>query len=538
MESLTTGLNIFTEWLLIASIKSVPLIMVVLIAQRGLKKYFPASTRHCLWLCVYICLSSPVGWEISIDTNSSALGPISETTFIPSATTTNTPEEILALSAESQLSSENSTAALATDIHHSIDMYSLLSFIWLAIFCCLSLITLVQALRFSRIKNNAIPADIRQEKIFEAGKHKLAITRKIPLLYSTQIQSPLTLGLFKPVVILPVGIEQQLSANQLNHILLHELVHIQRHDILWNWLAYWLTILHWFNPLVWYANKKMKTDMEMACDAKVLTYISQHDRNDYGITLINVSQLTSKSLRISHSLGILENHSELKNRLIMIKEYTTMTVKKSIAFSLILGATSLIALAQPDSTPSTIANDAIVNTNHSMTLAEFAQHAEKDLKTPILVGQQFANLTIPVNLSDQALDYGKLLSQLKINEFTAYKSSGYIQIVPARDARWLAIPTVETGKTYFDDEYVTDSIKLEKTCAGSVLATLRPLVPQFGHLTTMESANILIISDFYSNIMRLKTMVKTLEDNTPTKVDCANTNSPAKRMPTPIPEKK
>src|SRR5690606_33672272 len=108
------------------------------------------------------------------------------------------------------------------------------------------------------------------------------------------------------------------TEKQLSLVLLHELVHIQRRDILCNWLAYGITLLHWFNPLIWLASKRMKADMEMACDAKVLSHLSLQDRNDYGLTLINVSQLTSKSLGFSHSLGILENHRELKDRLIMI----------------------------------------------------------------------------------------------------------------------------------------------------------------------------------------------------------------------------
>jgi hypothetical protein len=49
----------------------------------------------------------------------------------------------------------------------------------------------------------------------------------------------------------------------------------------------------------------------------------------------------------------------------------------------------------------------------------------------------------------------------------------------------------------------------------------------------MESANMLIISDFYSNTLRVKAMVKMLEDNTPEKVDCSERNIAATQAPTP-----
>ncbi|WP_039917269.1 M56 family metallopeptidase [Cellvibrio mixtus] len=525
MEMLTTGLTTFTGWLLIASFKSSPLIIALLLAQYGLKKYLSASARHSLWLSVFICLSIPFGWEISLGKHTDNLFADPSHTLIsmPSSTQVSIVEN--APVTDIQTNSGSTTGQPTTAADHPISLHLLLSYIWAGMFFCLSALTLWQVQRFNRIKKNTVPANDLQEQRLQISKNKLRVNKKIPLLYSHHIQSPLTFGLFKPVIILPIDIEQQLTQSQLSYVLLHELGHIQRRDILWNWLAYWVTLLHWFNPIVWYASKCMKADMEIACDAKVLAHLSQQDRNDYGLTLINVSQLSSKAPRLSHSLGILENHRELKNRLIMIKEFTTMTMKKSFVFGLVFSAFAVASLAQPDTKQDEIKNISASNNNSRMILAEFAKRAEKDLKIPVLVGNALSDLNIRVSITETPLDYGQLLSQLKINEFTAYKSNGYIQIIAVRDARWLAIPTVEKGKKYFDDEYVTDSIKLDKTCAGSILATLRPLVPQYGHLTAMESANMLIISDFYSNTVRVKAMIKMLEENTPQKVECRTANT-------------
>lgn len=532
MAELMQELNLFTGWLLIASLKSIPIFASLLLAQYGLKKYISASARHSLWLSLFLCLSIPFGWNLSFDNRPAEL------LFSPAENTiasTSTPEIIVspsttALTMHTNAEHDSHTAQVISD---EINYRSILSLIWLAIFSGLICITFWQLLRFKRVLQKASDATTQDYVLLDNAKHTLGISRTIPLLYSSQVSSPLTLGLFRPTIILPIEIDQHLTEKQLSLVLLHELVHIQRRDILWNWLAYGITLLHWFNPLIWLASKRMKADMEMACDAKVLAHLSPQDRNDYGLTLINVSQLSSKPLGFSHSLGILENHRELKDRLIMIKEFTTMTLKKSLAFGLIFSAFAFAALAQPKTTSDETNNVLPSNISSRMTLAEFAKQAEKDLKTSILVGNALSDVSIPVSITAKPLDYGQLLSQLKINELTAYKSSGYIQIVLARDARWLAIPTVEKGKKYFDDEYVTDSIKLEKTCAGSVLATLRPLVPQFGHLTTMESANMLIISDFYSNTLRIKAMVKMLEENTPEKVDCSQRNTAAQQSPKP-----
>jgi general secretion pathway protein D len=115
---------------------------------------------------------------------------------------------------------------------------------------------------------------------------------------------------------------------------------------------------------------------------------------------------------------------------------------------------------------------------------------------------------------------------LKINEFTAYKSKDYIQIVPLRDARNLSIPIVEKGKIYYEDEVVTDYLKTEKACSGQVLAVVRPLVPQYSHLSAYEDAHTLIIIDTYGNIQRIRSVIKALEANLDAPVDCKNVNPP------------
>lgn len=530
MSAFMQELNSFTGWLLIASLKSIPLIAIFFLAQYGLKKYLSASARHSLWLSVFLCLSIPFGWNLSFDNRTADLfsPPINTTipTLVPEITISPTTATLTG-----NTNTEGITHQATNTIANSINYQNLLSLIWLSIFSSLVCITCWQVLRFKYVLQKASDATAEKYALLNTAQHILGMSQRIPLLYSSQVSSPLTLGLFKPAIMLPIDIEKRLTEKQLSLVLLHELAHIQRRDILWNWLAYGIALLHWFNPLIWIASKRMKADMEMACDAKVLAHLSPQDRNDYGLTLINLSQLSSKHPSFSHGLGILENHRELKDRLIMMKEFTTMTLKKSLVFGLVFSAFAFAALAQPNNKSEEINNIPSSNANNRMKLADFAKQAEKDLKSPVLVGNSLADISIPVSITEKPLDYGQLLSQLKINELTAYKTNGYIQIIAARDARWLAIPTVEKGKKYFDDEYVTDSIKLERNCAFSVLATLRPLVPQYGHLTAMESANTLIISDFYSNTLRVKAMVNMLEGNTPEKVVCSPQNIAAKQKP-------
>lgn len=178
-------------------------------------------------------------------------------------------------------------------------------------------------------------------------------------------------------------------------------------------------MLHWFNPLTWYAGKRMKADMEMACDAKVLSYLSPQDRNEYGLILIHLSQLPLKHPSASHGLGILENHRELKNRLIMIKELTTMTLKKKFVFGLIFSALAAVSLAQPETKKADVSGH--ISPDASITLKQFAEKAEQDFKTKILIGIN-SDSRIQANIGKEPISYEQFLTQLQINGFTAFKT--------------------------------------------------------------------------------------------------------------------
>lgn len=82
--------------------------------------------------------------------------------------------------------------------------------------------------------------------------------------------SPALVGLLRPRVALPADFEQRFDPAQRALILAHEQVHRDRLDNLWNLIACGLTALHWWNPLAWWAARRLRADQELACDATVL----------------------------------------------------------------------------------------------------------------------------------------------------------------------------------------------------------------------------------------------------------------------------
>jgi beta-lactamase regulating signal transducer with metallopeptidase domain len=94
------------------------------------------------------------------------------------------------------------------------------------------------------------------------------LARQGPLLPAGS--SPALVGLLWPQVALPIDFEQRFNAAERELILAHEQVHRDRRDNFWNLLACLLAALHWWNPLAWWAARRMRADQELACDAAVL----------------------------------------------------------------------------------------------------------------------------------------------------------------------------------------------------------------------------------------------------------------------------
>lgn len=115
--------------------------------------------------------------------------------------------------------------------------------------------------------------------------------------------------------------------------------------------------------------------------------------------------------------------------------------------------------------------------------------------------------TKPLNAQEL---YELFLASLDVHGFTAVESGNIVRIVMNRDARNLAIPTENDVKNR-DDLYITQVIPLKNTSAAKILAALRPLVPQYGHLTTYEPSNALIITDTRANVARMNELVVQLD---------------------------
>ena len=94
--------------------------------------------------------------------------------------------------------------------------------------------------------------------------------RPVRLCVSDRLRVPTAIGFTKPLVVIPSWTMEELSSAELNTILLHELAHLRRRDDWTNLVQKILGALLFFHPAVWWIQKKLALEREMACDDMVL----------------------------------------------------------------------------------------------------------------------------------------------------------------------------------------------------------------------------------------------------------------------------
>ncbi len=155
-------------------------------------------------------------------------------------------------------------------------------------------------------------------------QHKLATATRLRgnIWQSEQVRSPFILGIVRPKIYIPYGLEP----NALRYVLTHERCHLARRDHLVKVLAFVLLALHWFNPLCWVAFWLMDRDMEMSCDEKVLERLGG-GRKTYSTTLLSFA--ANRRFPIGTPLAFGENSvkSRIRNALSWRKPrfYVTLT---------------------------------------------------------------------------------------------------------------------------------------------------------------------------------------------------------------------
>ncbi|ASA24802.1 M56 family metallopeptidase [Paenibacillus donghaensis] len=330
--------------LLTASLASSVIILLLLLLRKPLNKRLGARIVHMLWVIALIRLLVPIAPHSPVSLFNLLPQTIHDQVYLGTTLGSRAPSEpseeinpsYSSISNQTEEPSSTNTAAhpqmaSSETAHYGPSHWLAIS--WLGGILALGLYYLSVTLRFR--KEVAMARKLENEEvlfILEACKAKLGIQRNIPIYETSSFHSPFIYGLLKPGVYLPEDLVAITDSAQLTHILLHELAHYKRKDLWVNFLWTLAVLIHWYNPLVWFAMKRMKADQEVACDAGVLEVLGERESTSYGTTLLMLSRLSSRrsSLQV-HLTPFFVHKNEMKRRITMIMSFKKGSYKLSIA---------------------------------------------------------------------------------------------------------------------------------------------------------------------------------------------------------------
>ncbi|MDQ2752938.1 MAG: M56 family metallopeptidase, partial [Bacteroidota bacterium] len=138
-------------------------------------------------------------------------------------------------------------------------------------------------------KTGLQPANTVWQRFVNEMADGLGIVPNVSVYLSQFAKSPLTIGYIKPIILLPLASINQLTTEQMEAVLLHELAHIKRADYLINILVSMVEIILFFNPFTRFLSKTIQKERENCCDDWVLHY--NYNASMYAEALLRLAYL-------------------------------------------------------------------------------------------------------------------------------------------------------------------------------------------------------------------------------------------------------
>lgn len=170
--------------------------------------------------------------------------------------------------------------------------------------------------------------------------------RVISIRLSSRFSAPLTYGIFRPVILMPISTEWK-KTKSLQYILAHEYVHIRRFDSIMKLVLIVMLCVHWFNPLVFVMYILANRDIELSCDEAVLRLFGENAKAAYARALINMEETLSGLTPLCNNFS--KNAIEERITAIMKNRKTTIFsfVLACLIVAGIVAALATSAKAQP-----------------------------------------------------------------------------------------------------------------------------------------------------------------------------------------------
>ncbi len=309
------------------------ILIAALFAFRGvLRRFLDARVIYWFWVIVAVRLLLPFDVPVSV----------SAARYLPPAPWTYTGDfdTVPSVSASVPVVPGSVAPPAAASLREILLNEKTLAIVWTAGVATVLLAYFWASLSFRRqLSRSGRRAGKRTEQAVSSCSRAMGLN-PIPVMEMDALSGPALFGVWRPRLLFPLGLADQLSDEELRLVVLHELGHLKRRDLFLQGLLVVSQAVHWFNPLVWLAGRLAREDRELACDEFVMAHTSHSGGHAYAKTLLRVLGLSRPGRPMLPAVGILETKNQIKQRIIMITKYQSTNARR-----IMLGAASILAVS-------------------------------------------------------------------------------------------------------------------------------------------------------------------------------------------------
>ena len=299
-------------------------------------KKMSSAWRHGLWMLVFLRLMLPdvaasrwamTGWLPKVE----AVTPIAvEAVALPVDAEPAEESPVVELASDPTPSPAKAAVA-ATSITKTqapaptLTLWQQLSIAWfVGVVFVLSLMVVLHVRMWRRVRRDRQGATDEMLRVLRQCCTLMGVKRVPELVITQAVQAPAVFGLVRPSVLLPADLEVDTASLRL--VLLHELAHPRRRDLWVQVTAALAVAVHWFNPLAWWAHRRLRAEAELAADACVLRLTEKAEAHRFGEVLLSFASRAAAGWALWFSaatmLSIAEGRHDLRRRIDAIVDFS------------------------------------------------------------------------------------------------------------------------------------------------------------------------------------------------------------------------
>lgn len=300
----------------------------ILIFRKCFDKKISPKWKCIIWLLLLISLIVPIKIEVkSSNSNMEVLsisGLIEPIQNISGNSYISENEELKSIEKNTEIKSEiseieenNPTKKNDIDIKSTI-LYKIIPSAWIM---GIMIYMLLLFLGNNNIKKKIKGKEYQNENInktLEQCKYIIGVKTDVKIVLQDFKKTPSIIGIFNPKILITKDFLEQDYTTQ-KYIIMHELSHYKRKDLILNYILLFITAIHWFNPFIWLFFKKIRQDMELATDEIVLEKLKNNEKKEYGMTLINALETFQEEKYTAKLLCVTDDNKNIERRIKMIK---------------------------------------------------------------------------------------------------------------------------------------------------------------------------------------------------------------------------